>query len=60
MAPHEVDLQLGYAIGRYRDLGELAESRRDAVDDVASRDRPLDDGTRAESATDCPSARSAR
>ena len=38
VASHEIDLQLGEPVERNRDLGELAESGRHAVDDLAALD----------------------
>ena len=44
VAPHEVELQLPELRVRNDDVRELAEARRDAVDDPVLRDGPVDDG----------------
>jgi len=43
VAPHEIDLQLGQPVARYRNVGELAESRCHAVDDVVTAHDVIDD-----------------
>jgi hypothetical protein len=46
VASHEVELERPELLPRDHDVGELSESRRDAVDDPVLGDRPVDDGAR--------------
>ena len=46
MAADEIDLELGEAVVRNRDVGELAESGRHAVHDLTARDDRIDDRAR--------------
>ena len=46
VAAYEVQLKRAELLPRNDDVGELPETRRDAVDDPVVRDRTIDDGAR--------------
>jgi hypothetical protein len=46
VTPHEIQLELPELLPRDDDVGELPETRRDAVDDTVLRDGSVDDASR--------------